>query len=188
MFYVAREFNANISGWDVSKVTDMAHMFNTALAFNQPLDNWDTSSVTNMAGMFRTANVFDQDLGSWDVSNVTDAQQMFEGVTLSTSNYDALLLDWSVQTLQPNVIFSGGDSVFCDSATEKQSIIDTYAWVISDGGNCILDTDTFKMTWGVGSNDIITIPTRTDLVYNYTVDWGDGTVENFMGDAMHEYQ
>jgi len=32
---------------------------------------------------------------------------MFNGATLSTANYDALLIGWEAQTLQPNVNFHG---------------------------------------------------------------------------------
>ncbi|MDG1731093.1 MAG: BspA family leucine-rich repeat surface protein, partial [Algibacter sp.] len=134
MFYVAREFNANISGWDMSSVTDMGGMFNSAFEFNQDIGGWTTSSVTDISKMFENATVFDQDLGSWDVSQVIDATRMFQGIALSTSNYDALLLGWSAQTLQPNVIFAGGNSEFCAGVDAKQSIVDTYAWVISDRG------------------------------------------------------
>ena len=41
-------FNADISGWDVSKATNMATMFAYAAAFNQPIGNWDVSAVTDM--------------------------------------------------------------------------------------------------------------------------------------------
>ncbi|WP_166627786.1 BspA family leucine-rich repeat surface protein, partial [Tenacibaculum caenipelagi] len=38
------------------------------------------------------------------------------------------------------------------------------------------------------SNETITIPTNSSYTYNYTVEWGDGTVsENHTGDASHTY-
>jgi surface protein len=36
MFYYAENFNADISKWDVSSVTNMRHMFFGASNFNQP--------------------------------------------------------------------------------------------------------------------------------------------------------
>ena len=54
----------DISSWDVSKVTDMDHMFLEASSFNQPLDSWDVSSVTVMDRMFLRATVFNQDISS----------------------------------------------------------------------------------------------------------------------------
>jgi prepilin-type N-terminal cleavage/methylation domain-containing protein len=49
MFYStsATIFNQNISGWDVSKVTNMNQMFQGATSFNQDLSRWNVSSVTS---------------------------------------------------------------------------------------------------------------------------------------------
>ena len=40
-------FNTDISGWDVSSVTDMYQMFYNNDDFEQDLSDWDTSSVTS---------------------------------------------------------------------------------------------------------------------------------------------
>ena len=40
MFSNARNFNSDISGWNVSKVTNMNTMFTAAFSFNQNLGNW----------------------------------------------------------------------------------------------------------------------------------------------------
>ena len=52
-FYKAISFNANLSGWDTGKVTNMKSMFRNTDAFNNGATgsttttlNWDTSSVT----------------------------------------------------------------------------------------------------------------------------------------------
>ena len=57
---VFREFDEDISGWDVSSVTDMHEMFSMAKVFNQDISEWDVSEVTNMRGMFRNAHKFNQ--------------------------------------------------------------------------------------------------------------------------------
>jgi surface protein len=69
-------FNQPIGNWDVSNVTDMRIMFSTT-AFNQPIGNWDLKNVTNMRAMFADAQSFNQPIGNWDVSNVTDMSLMF---------------------------------------------------------------------------------------------------------------
>ena len=57
---------------DLSRVTNMAGMFNYAKAFNQDISGWDVSNVTNMESMFSSfPSVFNQDIGRWDVSSVT---------------------------------------------------------------------------------------------------------------------
>jgi surface protein len=142
MFNCAREFNQPLNNWDVSNVTDMSGMFGNdyfPLAgsgkFNQPLNNWITTSCTNMSQMFYNARYFDQDISMWDVSNVTDMTEMFYGATLSTTNYSNLLNGWSTQEVQPNVVFSGGNSKYNSSAADARNhLITVHGWTITDGG------------------------------------------------------
>ncbi len=55
MFFNNSDFNADLSNWNVSKVTNMSYMFWQAKSFNQDIGNWDVSSVTNMHRMFGKA-------------------------------------------------------------------------------------------------------------------------------------
>ncbi len=134
MFHGATRYNQSMASWNVGNVTNMRHMFATAMTFNQPIGNWDVSNVTDMAYMFFHANKFDQNIGAWDVGNVTNMTHMFRNVKLSTFNYDALLNGWSSQTLESNVIFSGGNSTYCMGEAGRQLMISTYNWTITDGG------------------------------------------------------
>ena len=135
MFQEVSDFNQDISSWNVSNVTNMNSMFDRATSFNQDLNSWDVSNVTNMSYMFYNETSFDQNISTWDVSQVTDMTDMFNNVTLSTTNYDAILNAWSQLTLQNGVTFSGGNSQYsCVSAEARQSIIDNYTWTITDGG------------------------------------------------------
>jgi len=70
MFRGAKVFNADISNWDVSHVTDMIGMFEGAITFNADISKWDVSSVIDMSFMFRNAEMFKGDLSKWDVSNL----------------------------------------------------------------------------------------------------------------------
>ena len=165
MFYTADAFNQDISDWDVSSVTDMEDMFYSADAFNQDISDWDTgevttmsemfwnatafnnggvaldwsdtSKVTTMYRMFYSADAFNQDISTWDVSNVTTMSLMLWGPTLSTANYDALLIAWDALELQDDVSFDAPSSEYTASSvasTARASIISTDSWTISDGG------------------------------------------------------
>ena len=45
MFCNCENFNQDISGWDVSNVTDMTYMFESCKSFNQDISGWDVSKV-----------------------------------------------------------------------------------------------------------------------------------------------
>ena len=83
MFAGARNFNGDLSRWDVGSVRNMGSMFLTARKFaGGDLSSWNTSKVTT-CGMFAcgdpspSANVFNGDVSTWDVSSVTDMTNMF---------------------------------------------------------------------------------------------------------------
>ena len=153
MFRTASAFNQPIGSWNVSNVTNMSYMFFVASAFNSPIDSWNVSNVTTMAGMFAYATAFNQNIGSWNVSNVTTMAGMFTNVQLSLANYDALLIGWATISpnevpLKPNVVFSGGNSKYCNGVSAR-NILDFTPnnWTITDGGlDCSsLNTETFDI-------------------------------------------
>ncbi|MFK5855594.1 MAG: BspA family leucine-rich repeat surface protein [Bacteroidota bacterium] len=191
MFAVTSSFNQDIGVWNVGTVTTMRSMFAYASEFNQNIGNWDVSRVTNMRTMFLNATTFDQDLGNWDIGSVEDITNMFLGIQLSIPNYDSILQGWSELALQSNLDFNGGNSQFCLGEEPRQNIIDTFNWTIADGGkaeDCVIQRPFITVWQATGSNENITIPTFEGEIYNYTVDWGDGTIETgFTVNASHTY-
>ena len=75
--FANKEAKYDISGWDVSHVTNMERMFSASKSFNQAIGTWDVSHVTNMRRMFYWAESFSQDLSNWDVSHVVDHFEVF---------------------------------------------------------------------------------------------------------------
>ena len=126
VFFECLDYNENLSGWDVSNVTDMSYLFGGATifnnggssgignwnvsgvtnmeymfsrsAFNQDIGNWDVSSCTNMSIMFSNCP-FNQDISSWDVSNVTNMFGMFTNGAGSTSYFNQPLNSWDVSSV-----------------------------------------------------------------------------------------
>lgn len=119
---------------DLSNVTDMSGMFAECTSFNSNIANWNVGTVTDMSSLFNNATAFDQDLGNWNMENVTNLNDMFLGATLSTTNYDALLLGWDMQNLQPGLAFNAGNSQYCDGAAARANRISADGWTIADGG------------------------------------------------------
>lgn len=92
LFFKDKEFNQDISYWDVSNVSNMSYMFYGAESFNQNVDDWDVSNVKNMSYMFKGAKSFDN-LIVWNLKNVKDKRNMFdkkkkeETLTLEGDNF-----------------------------------------------------------------------------------------------------
>jgi surface protein len=138
MFGGATAFDQSLSSWNTSSVTYMSGMFNDASSFDQSLSSWDTGSVTDMSGMFADASEFNQSLSSWNVSLVTSMENMLDDAALSTANYAATLIGWSLQSVKPNVVLgaSGLEVGTPGSAgCNAWKLLDT-SWTISDSSDC----------------------------------------------------
>lgn len=105
--------------------------------FNGDISDWDVSSVTKISNMFKNCINFNQDLSNWDIRNVTNMDLIMEGVTLSTANYDALLIGWEDQEPEQDCEPNFGNSKFTAGGaaeTARNSLTSTYGWTITDGG------------------------------------------------------
>jgi surface protein len=97
-------FNADLSGWNVSKVEGMPSMFFDCSSFNADLSGWNVSKVEGMSEMFSGCSVFNADLSGWDVSNVQDMSEMFDRCAM----FNADLSGWDVSSVQSmNLMFYG---------------------------------------------------------------------------------
>lgn len=68
-------FDGDISGWDVSNVTDMSYMFSYSnfTGKNTDFSKWDTSKVTNFQGMFMDSKFkpsLNLGMKKWNTKNV----------------------------------------------------------------------------------------------------------------------
>jgi hypothetical protein len=86
--------------------------------------------------MLRGCSSFDQNLSGWVPTSVADFTNFLYDATLSTTNYDALLIAWEALDLVDGLSFHAGGSKYSAGAatTARAAIIADDSWTISDGG------------------------------------------------------
>ena len=89
------DFNGDISGWNVSNVTNMSCMFGACINFNQDISRWDVSNVKYMRLMFSGCKKFNQDISKWNVSKVTDMLFIFAGC----KSFNQDLSKWDISSV-----------------------------------------------------------------------------------------
>ena len=77
----------------------MSKLFDGYKNFNEDISNWDVSNVTNMIVCFVVVHLFNQDISSWDVSKVTNMKGMFCGCIIFNQIYLDGIVTSSINTL-----------------------------------------------------------------------------------------
>ena len=132
-------FNQDISGWDVSNVTNFSNMLANATTFNQPIGNWTINTTpgdtVSMNGMLYNTDGFNQNISSWDVRNVTSMNnfQSYKGTGISATGTNTESLVSMSQGFRRN---NSNDSWIANIDTSQLSNI-FYAFE----GNADIDQD-----------------------------------------------
>lgn len=126
VFSDIKNFNGDISRWDVSNVRDMSFIFSCSI-FNGDISRWDVSNVKTMQGMFYNS-MFNGDISEWDTHNVIYMKWMF---ACSRFNNDISL--WNISNVKDM------SHMFYMSAFNKKLNI----WNISD------DIYTYHMLYNI---------------------------------------
>lgn len=134
---------ADVAGWNTAKVTNFGQMFRNIPAMATPnLAGWSSVAATDLSRMFHTGPMQLPSIAHFDVGLVTTCLELFYARTLTTANYDALLIAWAAQSpdLKPAVPFHGGGSKYsAGAATSARAVLTgTHTWAITDGGPAAL--------------------------------------------------
>ena len=188
-------FNADVSGMfqDCSSLTGTGGN----------IMYWDMSAVTGMNFMLAGCTNLDVDLSNWDVSSIKNAEGFMAGAGLSTMNYDRILSGWSSQPVQSGVTISFGDTKYSvESGELYRNALLSSGWVITDGGRPpigFISTWNTTFTDGGGypeatastANDTVSLPLTSNGVYDFGVDWGDGSQDQItsynQSEVTHQY-
>ena len=102
----------------------MHEMFRGAASFNADISNWNVLRVTNMQGMFIHAAVFNNDISKWDVSSVTHMDYMFWGAQSFRINLCGPA--WVFSMASKTLMFDGShgliSEIVCTSDTIRQYV------------------------------------------------------------------
>ena len=109
LFTFFKDFNGDISGWDVSNATKMDYMFYES-KFNGNIYNWDVSNVIVTTMMF-SGSEFNGDISEWDVSSVKNAAAMF-----SNCKFNQDISNWKTSS------FVNMSQMFCNNKVFNQPI------------------------------------------------------------------
>jgi surface protein len=130
----------DVSGFSTANVTNMSAMFIGCTSLTAlDVSGFSTANVTNMSSMFRDCSNLTDIIGieNFSISSVTNFSNFLLNVTLPTSRYDALLINYEAQAPNPNLSFHGGNSKYtAGGAAEaaRTNLATTYNWTITDGG------------------------------------------------------
>jgi len=166
LFRGASSADPDTSNWNTANVTDMRSMFSQATSANPDTSNWNTSNVTDMSFMFSRAAAANPDTSGWNVQALEDATAMFIESGLTSANYEALLENWSAQTVQPNVTLGVSTSYCSDAAAAGRAVLTGAPnnWTIDDLGQaCFADLSVSK------TDGLETINAGESISYTITV-------------------
>lgn len=190
MFRESPNFNADISGWDVTNVTSFKNMFNGASSFNQDISGWVFPNVADMTGMFANTHDFNQPIGTWDVSNVTNMSHMFEGtyafnrdistwntgnatdmsyMFANSANFNQNISNWDVSNVTACQYFRDNSALTCENTPIG----------LPSGCTGCFNNFKFKITVSAGQSLYLgNIQSKGEPGNDLVIDTGDGNVEN----------
>lgn len=107
MFFFSK-FNGDISKWDVSNVQLFNCMFYNNGVFSGDLSKWNvTKKARDFANMFNNAVKFNSDISGWDVSGAWNMAEMFLNAPSFNQNLDKWVKSPNLKTKSTKGMFTG---------------------------------------------------------------------------------
>lgn len=99
-FYMSGTNTVDATGWDTSSVLDMSEMFDESSVVTViGAETWDTSNVKDMSYMFFMSNVKNINIENWDTSSVTNMAGMFYNFNKESLSDSLDLSHWDVSNV-----------------------------------------------------------------------------------------
>jgi surface protein len=133
----------DLTSFNTSAVTNMSYMFLSCRDVTTlDVTSFNTSAVTNMGFMFYRCEAATDIVGVEDfniegLNSTGDLNTFATFVTLPTSRYDALLINWDAQNPFDGMSPDFGNSTYTAGGTAeaaRSNLISTDGWTITDGG------------------------------------------------------
>jgi hypothetical protein len=150
MFTSCTNFRGSgLENWNTSKInTSMQNMFVNCTNFNANLSGWNVSKVTNMTSMFLNCPAFrGSGLENWNIAGLTAAnalQNFLAGTTaISSGQYDLILNSWNankssgingVANWRTDLTPNFGSTKYTSAGSGARAALVAYGWTITDGG------------------------------------------------------
>lgn len=141
-FWGCSNLNSSATDPPIISTTNMSFSFRSCSSFNGELNMFNVSSVTNISNMLRGASSFDKPLNLWNINKVTNMANFLTGGSISTVNYNELLIGWVSTVPQNNLVVDFGSSTYTAAPEPGGQAHDSltsatpggYGWTITDGG------------------------------------------------------
>jgi surface protein len=129
----------DLTGFNVSSVCTSLPGFTSCSSLTSlDVSGWDTTGVSVYGGIFQGMGYCDiVGIDTWNVENVTNFGNFMYGSSISTIEYDKILVAWNNQNLPIGKSIYFGTSKYTigsTAQTARQNIINTKSWTITDGG------------------------------------------------------
>lgn len=136
-FYKCKYLTISATDAPIMATTSARRMFRDCRAIITGVSGFDTSGVLNMSDMYYNAVLLNDDFSGHTINQVTNFTNFMFGVTLSTANYDALLIAWDAQgamSFSGTVNFGGSQYTLGGAAAAARTSLISKWGGITDGG------------------------------------------------------